>query len=209
MRIHPSIAPEMLAGEYLFRRYGATVADYDRAADEDTRLELIDGILIMHSPANVRHEDIFWFVGSLLRGYAQATHTGRVFGSRTPLHLSDERRVEPDLLFILNEHLGRLGDVALTGPADVVIEILSPATRDYDLGEKRSLYADAGVPEYWIIDPAESRFLVDRPAGKQVAELSEEHYTSEALASFWLDVGWLWQEPLPDPQACLAQIVRG
>ncbi|MFQ5423584.1 MAG: Uma2 family endonuclease [Phycisphaerae bacterium] len=209
MRTHSSIAPEMLAGEYLFRRYDATVADYDRAADEDTRLELIDGILIMHSPANVRHEDLFAFMLVLLRGYAQATDTGRAFGSRTPLHLSDDRRVEPDLLFILNENLGRLGDVALTGPADVVIEILSPATRGYDLVEKRSLYADAGVPEYWIIDPAESRFLVDRPAGKQVAELSEGCYTSEVLKAFRLNVDWLWQDPLPDSQTCLAQIVKG
>jgi len=91
------IIPEMVAGEYIFRRYGATVADYEHAANEDTRLELIDGILIMHSPANIRHEDLFAFLLSLLRGYASAKNLGRVFGSRTPIFLDDERRFEPDL----------------------------------------------------------------------------------------------------------------
>lgn len=210
MSLKPSICPEMLAGEYLFRRYGATLADYERAADEDARLELIDGVLIMHSPANVRHEDIFWFLGTLLRGYAAATRAGRVFGSRTPMILDDdrgERRVEPDLLSIKTENLGRLGDVSLRGPADLVLEILSPATRDYDLGEKRAVYAAAGVPEYWIVDPLSSRLLVDRPAGTRQLELAAGRYDSASLRGFWLEVDWLWQTPMPEPGACLKRIL--
>ena len=202
-----AIISEMVAGEYLFRRYGASAADYERAANEDTRLELIDGVLIMHSPASVGHERLFSFLYRLLTGNVNATGAGEVFGSRTPVVFDDDRRVEPDLLFIKREHLDRLGEVALAGPADVVVEILSPATRDYDLGEKRDVYAEAGVPEYWIVDPMNSVLLIDRPAGTRVVELAEGRFESQILPGFWLDVSWLWQQPLPDPQRCVNQIL--
>ena len=205
--LRPPIAPEMLAGEFIFKRFGATVADYERLADEDTRLELIDGVLIMHSPANVRHETLFKFLLFLLDTYATKSGAGQVFGSRTPLILEKERRVEPDLLFIKTENLHRLGDVALEGPADLVIEILSPATRDYDLGEKSDLYAAAAVPEYWMIDPMEERFYADRPAGTRASDQRSGRYESASMPGFWIDVAWLWQRPVPNVDDCLDQIL--
>jgi Uma2 family endonuclease len=202
-----SLVPnEMLGGEFLFRRYGATVADYERAANEDTRLELLDGVMIMHSPASVRHEDVFAFLLVLLRGYTSASRLGRVFGSRTSMYLDEGRRFEPDLLFIAQKNLARLGEVALSGPADLVIEILSPATREYDLGEKRQAYAEGGLPEYWMVDPMAKRLLVDRPAGTRHREVASGRYETPVLPDFWLDVAWLWADPLPDSAACLAQI---
>lgn len=203
------VPEEMLSGEYLFRRYGATVEDYLRAADEDTRLELIDGVMVMHSPANVRHEDLFAFLLWLLRGYAIMRKLGRVFGSRTPMVLDEERRFEPDLLFIRNENLGRLGEVELQGPADLVIEILSPATREYDLGEKRRAYAEGRVPELCFIDPAQGLVVVERPAGQRSLELGEGRVVFAALPGFWFETAWLWEAPLPDPAVCLAEILRG
>ena len=201
------IVPEMVEGEFLFKRFGAVVADYERAADEDTRLELLDGVMIMHSPANVTHERLFWFLGSVLRAYAEARRLGVVLGSRTAMILEEERRFEPDLLFVKNANLARLGDVWLEGPADLVVEIISLATREYDLGEKRDAYAAAHIPEYWMIDPVSSRFMVDRPAGQRVTEMTRGRYESESLSGFWLDVGWLWQDPLPEVGACAAQIL--
>jgi Uma2 family endonuclease len=197
----------MLEGEFLFKRFGASAADYERAADEDTRLDLLDGVLIMHSPASVRHEDIFGFLLELCRGYVRTTNCGRVFGSRAPMILDDERRFEPDFLFVRTENLHRLGDMALNGPADAVVEIVSPATYAYDLGEKRDAYADAGIPEYWIIDPLHSRLLVDRPAGTRVADLTTGRFESAAIPGFWLDVAWLVADPLPDASAYLRTLL--
>lgn len=202
------IPNEMLAGEYLFQRYGATVEDYERAADEDTRSELYDGVMVMHSPANVRHENVFWLVGGLLREFVTMRRLETVLGSRTPMHLDEERRFEADLLFLAQQNLSRLGDVALVGPADLVVEILSPATREYDLGKKRDAYAEGGVPEYWIIDPQESVLMVDRPAGTRVGELREGLVETPALPGFWLDVAWLWRDPPPDAGECLRRIVE-
>ncbi|MCG3131612.1 MAG: hypothetical protein FLDDKLPJ_02416 [Phycisphaerae bacterium] len=203
-----AVPEEMLAGEYLFRRYGATVEDYLRAADEDTRLELIDGVMVMHSPANVEHERRFSFLLRLLSGFVASRGLGEVFGSRTPMVLEDDRRFEPDLLFIRHEHLHRLGEVELQGPADLVIEILSPATRSYDLGEKRRVYAEAGVPELCLVDAEALRVLVDRPAGQRVLDQESGRLEFRAIPGFWIDAAWLWQSPLPDPAACLTEILR-
>ncbi|MCC7293809.1 MAG: Uma2 family endonuclease [Phycisphaerales bacterium] len=199
-----AVPNEMLAGEYLFKRYGATMDDYLRAADEDSRLELFDGVLLMHSPANVGHEDRFAFLLGLLRAYVGPRRLGRVLGSRTPMVLDDDRRFEPDLLFIKTENLHRLGEVELRGPADLVIEILSPATREYDLGDKRRAYAEGGVPEYWMIDLARHVVMIDRPAGQRHLELSTGRVSPLALPELYLEASWLWQEPLPDPAECLA-----
>jgi Uma2 family endonuclease len=202
------IPQEMLAGEYLFQRYGATVEDYERAADEDTRLELCEGMMIMHSPANVRHENIFWFLGALLRGFAARHRLGLVLGSRTPMYLDDERRFEPDLIFISNDRLDKLGETVLSGPADLVVEILSPATREYDLGKKRDAYAEGGVPEYWIIDPMDSVVMVERPAGNRVSDLKDGRLETPALPGFRLDVAWLWRDPPPDAAESLRRILH-
>lgn len=205
----PAVPNEMLAGEFLFKRYGATVEEYLRAADEDSRIELLDGVMLMHSPANVQHEDAFAFLLSLLRGFVLPKRLGRVLGSRTPMVFDDDRRFEPDLLFIQTESLHRLGEVELRGPADLVIEILSPATREYDLGEKRRAYAEGGVPEYWMIDLVNPRVLVDRPAGRRTLEAASGSLSVESIPGFQLEVGWLWQDPLPDPTACLSNLRGG
>ncbi len=163
----------------------------------------------MHSPANVRHELLFKFLLRLLDGHATRHDLGLVLGSRTPMIFEEDCRVEPDLLFIRKENLGRLGDTALEGPADLVVEILSPATRGYDRGEKRDVYAAAGVPEYWMIDPMRGRFLVDRPAGTRAAELSAGRCESAALPGFRIDATWLFRDPLPSADACLREIFGG
>ena len=67
--------------------------------------------------------------------------------------LTDENIVQPDILFVSNERLGIIGEANISAPPDLVIEILSPSTRNKDLEIKRKVYAGFGVREYWIVDP--------------------------------------------------------
>jgi len=68
----------------------------------------------------------------------------------------------PDILFVSAEHADRIKKNYLNGPADLVIEVVSPDDRSRDLVVKRAEYEQARIPEYWILDPErkEALFLV-------------------------------------------------
>ena len=70
--------------------------------------------------------------------------------------LSLERRIllAPDLTVVLKGGAATVTDLMVVGTPDIVIEILS-SDRSRDLVRKRRLYAEAGVPEYWIFDPVD------------------------------------------------------
>jgi Uma2 family endonuclease len=71
---------------YMLRIYGVTEEMFDEIADEDTKAELIDGVMIVRSAASLDHERISTFLGSLMSVYAGARELGgspsldRVFG---------------------------------------------------------------------------------------------------------------------------------
>lgn len=94
-------------------------------ADEDTLAEWVDGEVVMSSPASDRHQDISGFLGTILRVFAEEQNLGVVLGAPFQMRLSHSGR-EPDLLFLAHEHLDRRKPTYLDGPADVVVEILSP-----------------------------------------------------------------------------------
>jgi len=176
-------------------------------ADEDTLAEWVDGEVVMYSPASDRHQDISGFLESVLRPFVEVHQLGVVRSA--PFQMKLERGREPDLLFVASEHLDRLKEAYLDGPADLVVEIISPESVGRDRGDKFYEYARGGVPEYWLIDPQmewvefyhleEERYCLAF-SGK------EGEYHAEALPGFWLRVEWLWQEPLPHPLRVLGEI---
>ncbi len=116
-----------------------------------------------------------------------------------PFQMKLERGREPDLLFVASEHLERLKEAYLEGPADLVVEIVSPESVGRDRGEKFCEYEQAGVPEYWLIDPlreqAEFCQLGAQGRYRMVMPEAGEIYHSAVVPGFWLRVAWLWQPP--------------
>ena len=178
-------------------------------ADEDTTAEWIDGEVVMCSPASRRHQEIGLFLGQVVGLYVEHRGMGRILVPPFQMKLADSGR-EPDLLFVASEHLGRLTETYLEGPADLVVEIVSPESMGRDRGEKFYEYEQAGVPEYWLIDPQTQRVefyrLTEDGQYRLVLPDAEGIYRSDVLPGFWLRVEWLWQEPLPDPLRVLGQI---
>lgn len=168
-------------------------------ADEDTLAEWVDGEIVMTSPASNMHQDISGFLGSLLRVFVESSHYGVVRSAPFQMKLERSGR-EPDLLYVASEHLDRLRQTHLDGPADLVVEIISPESVGRDRGEKFTEYEAAGVPEYWLLDPqrrwAEFYHLQDERYHLVFAG-AEGQYRSAVLPGFWLRVEWLWQQPLP------------
>ena len=129
-----------------------TYADYCLTPD-DERYELMDGELIMVPAPGESHQIVAMELGALLHVFVKARGLGRVFSAPYDVVLSDTDIVQPDLLFVSNERAHIRTPTNIRGAPDLVIEILSPSTASRDWGEKRALYAEYGVQEYWLVDP--------------------------------------------------------
>lgn len=131
-------------------------------ADEDVRAEWVDGQIIVMSPASSRHQQLADFLTALLRVLAEQRNLGQVFSA--PFQMKVEHGREPDVLFLAEAHRDRLRETYLDGPADLVVEIVSPESGPRDRGEKFYEYEAGGVEEYWLIDPIREQVEVYRLA---------------------------------------------
>ena len=129
-----------------------TYADYCLTPD-DERYELLDGELIMSPSPNRAHQDICLELGALLHTYVKESGLGEIYIAPFDVVLSETTVVQPDLLFIANERTHIITPDNVQGPPNLVVEILSPSTANRDRTRKRALYAQYGVPEYWLVDP--------------------------------------------------------
>ena len=133
-----------------------TWEDVLRMPDDGNRYEFIGGRLYVTPAPVIRHQRISRrLVGALIRFLEHAGH-GEVFYAPCLVEIPDTSdRVQPDILFVSNERRAIIGEKAVLGAPDLVVEILSPSTARRDRGIKLDLYARRGVREYWIVDPVE------------------------------------------------------
>jgi Uma2 family endonuclease len=133
--------------------YSLAYADWLDSPDDGLRREIIEGELFVTPPPNIDHQRISRDIEYRLHTFLTKSKTGEVFDAPVGMRLSDRDVFEPDLLVVLHDGLATIDKRAILGPADVVIEILSPGTARRDLGAKREAYESFGVREYWIVDP--------------------------------------------------------
>jgi len=194
---------------FMIQVYEVTEEMFDELVDEDTKAELTDGVMIMHSPASMEHGNVGGFTRGLIGFYSDAKELGVVLGPDSMIHLAPGRKCAPDVVFIRQERVPLPKE--FEGVPDLIVEVLSPSNRRYDLPDKRLIYREAGVGEVWIIDAELRRIVIDRRrAGSYVEEITTEgHVFSEALPGFWLNASWLWATTLPNRFMCLEEILRG
>jgi Uma2 family endonuclease len=80
---------------------------------------------------------------------------GEVFYAPIDVCFSDIDTYQPDIIFISKKRSYIIGPKNIEGAPDLVIEILSPSTERYDLKDKKNVYEQKGVKEYWIVDPSD------------------------------------------------------
>lgn len=119
---------------------------------EDKRYEILDGELYVVPAPNIRHQEISIRLSTILFQHVRRQKIGRVLEAPCDVVLSEENVVQPDILFVRKERVDIIGEMNIRGAPDVVIEILSPATRAKDLETKKKIYHGFGVQEYWIVD---------------------------------------------------------
>jgi Uma2 family endonuclease len=129
-----------------------TYEDLFALPDEGRRYEIIEGELYeMPSPSwehAVTVTNLVLFLGPVIRLLG-----GTLVTAPLDVFFPGANPVQPDIVVLLpgSRAIGRGRGVE--GAPDLVIEVLSPSNRGHDLLTKRSLYARAGVREYWIVDP--------------------------------------------------------
>lgn len=114
--------------------------------------ELWDGELIMSPTPSFFHQEVAFHLQRALHDWVAAYQLGKVAGAPIDMVLSPHRVTQPDVVFIANERLGIIERV-IKGPADFVAEIISLGGRNRDRIEKRDLYEQYDIKEYWIVDP--------------------------------------------------------
>lgn len=119
--------------------------------------ELLEGFVVMEPPAGWPHGEIETEVVARLKSFLRSRAVGRVFGSSQGFELPCGDTVEPDVSFVSTERWSTLQRPVEGFPRvvpDLVVEILSPSTKRIDREQKRRIYEQNGVREYWLIDPA-------------------------------------------------------
>ena len=206
--IHIEIADKTIEPPFVLIKPEVSEKEYFKFATEDISCELINGSLIIHSPASLEHEKIFIFLSTLINIYLGEMKQGQVLGSRFVMRLGRGFIFEPDLMVLLSNSRVRITSKYLDGPADMVIEILSPSTRETDLMKKVPQYLEKGVKEIWIIDPEAKELLLYLPNTPPTNYKGTDTVQSEVLKGFFIKLEWLWIPENFKPLDCWNQIFK-
>lgn len=181
-----------------------TFEEFIEWCDEDIRAEWVDGrIELMPSPVSIGHQDVLGFLAKTLGGFIELRGLGQTTFAPYKMKLASiNRGREPDFIFVKQARAHLVTRNYLDGPADLAIEIASPESKKRDRKVKFEEYAQAGIPEYWLIDPDKQTaefYLLNTDGHYQPAPLDADGcYHSTVVSGFWLRVNWLWQKPLPN-----------
>lgn len=149
-----------------------------------TRYELYDGVpRAMSSPTDF-HQDISMELGTQLHTYLRGKRC-KVYHAPFDVRLFErpgdrpedvDTVVQPDLMVVCDQD--KVDRHGIHGAPDMVVEILSPSTRRLDKLTKFHLYQEAGVKEYWVVDPETRTVLVHHAEDGLYG--SPDVYTGEA-----------------------------
>lgn len=169
--------------------YKLTVDDLDDFPDDGMRYELINGELFMSPSPILRHQEIVGELFALLRDHVKTRRLGKVYVAPVDVRFSGTSQVVPDIVFVSNSRRDIMSGKRLTGPPELVIEVLSPSTQGNDTVKKRELYERYGVPEYWIVDPRRNTLTMLVVRGGRYVELPRsDHPRSTVLPDLEIDV---------------------
>jgi Uma2 family endonuclease len=179
---------------------------------EGIRAEWVDGEVVIVSPVRLDHQRVLQFLYELLATFVRRYDLGEVFMVPVLMHLpSRPSGREPDLLFVAAAHSDHLLETVVEGPADLVVEVMSPESEIRDRAVKLLEYEAAQIPEYWFLDPLrqEALFHVLGEDGRyHVTPVDADgFYRSRAVEGFRLRIDWLWRKPLPKPEDVFPEVL--
>jgi Uma2 family endonuclease len=175
------------------------------------RAEWVDGEVVLMPPVRAEHQFIVQLLYELLIGFVRPRKLGRILLNEMLMRLTSRPSGrEPDLMFFKTEHEDRLKDTFFDGPADIVVEVVSPESEQRDRAVKYLEYEAGGVPEYWFVDPLRKEayfYLLGEDGRYHLAPTASDGiFRSRTLEGFRLKVDWLWRAATLDPNEALAEL---
>lgn len=153
-----------------------TAEEVRQFPDHGLRYEVVRGELFVTPAPGRPHQRAVGELYVLLRPYVEQHGLGEVMLSPFEVEFNEESAVQPDLLVIPPERDSQLNVDRFLGVPSLAIEIISYSSKRTDRLQKRQLYREEGVDEYWIFDPGLRR--VERyPPGRDTPEILTDQLT--------------------------------
>lgn len=133
------------------------------ALPDGQRAELIDGQIYDMAPLSPLHQELVHQLSRIIGNYIESKGSScKVYPAPFAVFIKedDTNYVEPDISVICDK--SKISHRGCEGAPDFVIEIVSPSSRKMDYALKNTLYSDANIREYWIVDPARERTTIYR-----------------------------------------------
>lgn len=176
-----------------------TYEEFLERAFDHNHYEWVEGEPVEIPAVEITHERLVRWLSRLIGEYVELKRLGQVVGEPFQMkvgpHLPGRA---PDIMFISNDRQSQLERLCLRGPADLVVEVASPATRSLDRNRKFREYQSGGVGEYWLLDPMSKRaefFILEEgifvPAGLE----EEQTYRSRTFPEVTFHLDWFWTLP--------------
>lgn len=170
-----------------------TYADYVQIPEDGKRHEIIEGIQVVSPSPPISHQSALL---RIVRQLVFLDDEGRATVLPAPVDVlpTEIDIVIPDVIAIAQRSRSIIGELNVTGPPQLVVEIHSPSTRRRDRGAKRALYESSGVLEYWMIDledesltqlsAVEGRFVEQRHTAGRIESTAFPGFAIELAAIF-------------------------
>lgn len=135
-----------------------TLDELHALPDDGNKYEVVRGELFVTPAPTPTHETVGVRLRRILDRYVESENLGMVYTPRAVLQFEDSE-VEPDLM-VRREHTGDSSTWSSAPLPSLIVEVFSPTTKRRDRNQKRDLYMDAGVAEYWMVDPERREFVI-------------------------------------------------
>ena len=158
------------------------------------RYELVRGEVHVTPAPATRHQFTVQNLAGSLWPHVVKNCLGEVLTAPLDVRLSGDTALQPDLIFVSDARAGIIQENWIAGAPDLVVEVLSPTTAAYDRATKLPIYAEAGVPEVWLIDSQAKTVEVLKLQGRKY--LVDATLAGDQVLASDLFPGW--QLPLRD-----------
>jgi len=168
----------------------------------EKRVEWVNGVVIDMGSVTKIHNAITRFLIAFFEDFLSLTTGGEVFHDPMVMHSRpDLPGRAPDVQVVLPENVHIIGENDVAGPADLVVEVVSPESIQRDHVDKRREYQKGGVKEYWVIDPLEREIIFYQRNAHGIFETIQPDeqgvYHSKVLMGLSIPADLFWRDTLP------------